>query len=178
MKIKFTVKYGENVIDIPSALEVPKGSGLSNLYDKTFTIINQIPTSQTIATKIAWVKHTVEHCDKSDGIFDKSTGNMVYKANTFTVYLRDWQNYREPNFSESGYYSLYSTEKELYTAAVGDLVIFRGIDDPAPTTIKEFNDLRTKYANEGGILTGVEAFINYHSDLSPWRTNHIELIRG
>ena len=84
MKIKFNVKNGENVINIPATVEVPAGTGLSNLYDKTFTIINQIPSSQTVATKIAWVKHTVEHCDKADGIFDKSTGNMVYKANTFT----------------------------------------------------------------------------------------------
>ena len=103
---------------------------------------------------------------------------MVYKANTFTAYLKDWQNYREPNFSEQGYYSIYQTEKTLYTANVGDLVIFREIDDPAPTTLKEFNDLRTKYANEGGILTTVEAFINYKNDRTPWRTNHIELIKG
>lgn len=151
---------------------------LSNLYDKTFTVINQIPTSQTVATKIAWVKHTISGCDKADGIYDKSTGNMVYKANTFTAYLKNWQNYREPNFSEQGYYSLYRTEKMLYTANVGDLVIFREINDPAPTTLKEFNALRTKYANEGGILTTVEAFINYHNDKTPWRTNHIELIKG
>ena len=114
---------------------------LSNLYDKTFTIINQIPTSQTVATKIAWVKHTISGCEVVSGIYDKS-------------------------------------EKTLYTANVGDLVIFREIEDPAPTTLKEFNDLRTKYANEGGILTTVEAFINYHNDRTPWRTNHIELIRG
>ena len=151
---------------------------LSNLFDKTFTVINQIPTSTTVATKIAWVKHTISGCDVLSGIYDKSTGNMVYKANTFTAYLKDWQNYREPNFSEQGYYSIYQTEKTLYTANVGDLVVFREIDDPAPTTLKEFNDLRTKYANEGGILTTVEAFINYHNDKTPWRTNHIELIRG
>ena len=151
---------------------------LSNLFDKTFTVINQIPTSQTVATKIAWVKHTISGCDVVSGIYDKSTGNMVYKANTFSAYLKDWQNYREPNFSEQGYYSIYQTDKALYTANVGDLVIFREIDDPAPTTLKEFNDLRTKYANEGGILTTVEAFINYHNDKTPWRTNHIELIKG
>lgn len=151
---------------------------LSNLYDKTFTVINQIPTSQTVATKIAWVKHVVNGCDMVSGIYDKSTGNMVYKANTFTAYLKDWQNFREPNFSDDGYYSLYMTEKSLYTANVGDLVVFRAIDDPAPTTMQEFNSLRTKYASEGGILTTVEAFINYQNDKTPWRTNHIELIKG
>ena len=151
---------------------------LSNLYDKTFTIINQIPTSQTVATKIEWVKHTIKGCDVVSGIYDKSTGNMVYKANTFTAYLKDWQNYREPNFSDDGYYTVYKRNKALYTANVGDLVIFREIADTTPNTLQEFNALRTKYANEGGILTTVEAFINYHTDKTPWRTNHIELIKG
>ncbi len=151
---------------------------LSNLYDKTFTIINQIPTSQTVATKIAWVKNTVTHCDKVSGVYDKSTGTMEYKANNFTAYVKSWENYREPNFSDNGYYSIYKTGKGLYTANVGDLVVFREIEDPAPTTLKEFNDLRTKYANEGGILTGAEAFINFENNGKPWETNHIELIKG
>lgn len=151
---------------------------LSNLFDKTFTVINQIPTSQTVATKIAWVKHTISGCDVVSGIYDKSTGNMVYKANTFTAYLKNWHNYREPNFSEHGYYSIYKTDKTLYTANVGDLVIFREIDDPAPTTLKEYNDLKMKYSKESGEASTVEAFINYHNDKTPWRTNHIELIRG
>lgn len=151
---------------------------LSNLYNKTFTIINQIPTSETVATKIAWVKHSISHCDKVGSIYDKSTGNMVYKVNTFTAYIKDWQNYREPSFSDDGYYSIYQTEKTAYTANVGDLVIFREIDDPAPTTLKEFNDLRSKYATEGGILTSVEAFINYKDGKTPWETNHIELVKG
>lgn len=151
---------------------------LSSLFDKTFTIINQIPTSTTAATKTEWVKHTISGCDVVSGIYDKSTGNMVYKANTFTAYLMDWQNYREPNFSDDGYYTVYKRNKTLYTANVGDLVIFRDIADTTPNTLQEFNALRTKYANEGGILTTVEAFINYHNDKTPWRTNHIELIKG
>lgn len=151
---------------------------LSQLYDKTFTIINQIPTSETIATKIAWVKHTISGCDKSDGLYDKSTGNMVYKANTFTAYIKNWESYRDPNFSGNGYYSIYNRNPDLFTATPGDLVIFRAIDDPAPTTVKEFNDLRTKYAAEGGAITGAEAYINYRSAGVPWSTNHIELIKG
>lgn len=151
---------------------------LSQLYDKTFTIINQIPTSETIATKIAWVKHTISGCDKADGVYDKSTGNMVYKANTFTAYIKNWESYRDPNFSVNGYYSIYNRNPDLFTATPGDLVIFREIDDPAPTTVKEFNDLRTKYAAEGGAITEAEAYINYRSAGFPWSTNHIELIKG
>lgn len=162
-----------------SRIFIPSRKGkLSNLTDKTFTIISQIPTSTTVSTKIAWVKRVIKGCDKTDGIYDKSTGTMVYKANSFTAYLSDWQNYREPNFSDNGYYSLYGTDDKLYTATAGDLIIFGEIDDPAPNNAQEFNNLRNKYANNGGILTGAEAFINYRGDGKPWRTNHIELIKG
>ena len=60
---------------------------------------------------------------------------------------------------------------------MGDLVIFREIDDPAPTTLKEYNDIKLKYSKESGEAATVEAFINYHNDGTPWRTNHIELIK-
>lgn len=151
---------------------------LSNLYDKTFTIINQIPTSVTNATKVAWVKNVLPHCDKVSGIYDKSSGNMFYKSNTFKVYCEDWQNFRSADFSNKGYYSVYQTEKTAYTANIGDLVIFGEIAEEAPTTIQEFNALRTKYQNNGGILTAVEVYINYKNKTIPWATNHIELIKG
>ena len=148
---------------------------LSNLYDKTFTIINQIPTSETVATKIAWRKNVLNGCDKVGRILDQSSGNMVYKANAFTAYIKDWERYLPPTFS--GYYGSYQTNNG-FTVAVGDLIIFREIEDPAPTSVQEFNALRTKYVNEGGILTGAEADINYKPDGTPWDTNHIEAIKG
>lgn len=182
IKIEFDVKYGKNTIEIPinagDKQFLDCGRGLSNLFDKTFTIINQIPTSETVSTKIAWKKHIISKCDVAEGIYDKSSGTMVYNANTFTAYLKNWEKFREPNFSENGYYYLYNTDDTLYTASVGDLLILREIQDPEPTSAKEFNALRTKYSNEGGILTGKESFLNYRPNGTPWKTNHIELIKG
>lgn len=149
---------------------------LSDLFDKTVTVINAIP--KTEETPAAWTKTVLSDCAVSGGIFDRSSGTMVYAANTFTVYARAWRKYRVPSFSDGGYYSVYPTEKDAFTANAGDLVILCAIDEDAPQTAKEFNDLRTKYAREGGILSSAEAFIRFKPDGTPWETNHIEMIRG
>ena len=152
---------------------------LSNLNHETFTIINQIPQAPNIATKIAWKKHTLVSCDKRDGLYDKSSGTMVYKANSFTAYIKDWQSYKQPNWLKNGFYSLTDVDKNgYYTANVGDLIIFADIPDIAPTTIAEFAGLTQKYKDIGGIISGVNVYINYKPDGTPWKTNHIELIKG
>jgi hypothetical protein len=78
VQVGFDIKYGINRIEV--VIDTCSGNGLSDLFSETFTIINQIPTSQTIATKIAWKKHTIKTCDRRDGIFDKSTNTMTYKS--------------------------------------------------------------------------------------------------
>ena len=152
---------------------------LSDLKNETFTLINQIPQSPEVATKSKWIKHTLQRCGKAGGILDKSNGTMVYKANTFTAYIFDWDRYKEPNWLEDGYYAMSDTEKSgFYTANIGDLIIFADIDDIAPTTTAEFTALTQKYRDMGGLISGVNVHIKHKPDGSPWRTNHIELIKG
>lgn len=183
MKIGFRVKYGYNEIDIPVSegkkLYPLSGDGLSNLNHETFTIINQIPQAPDIATKRAWTKYTLKECDKKDGLYDKSSGTMIYKANSFTAYVYDWEHYKPPVWLENGYYKLADVDKgEFYTANVGDLIIFADIPDIAPTTTAEFAALTQKYRDIGGIISGVNVYINHKPDGTPWKTNHIELIKG
>lgn len=152
---------------------------LSNLNHETFTIINQIPQSPTVATKRAWRKYTLKGCDKKDGLFDKSSGTMVYKANSFTAYLTDWEHYKAPLWLKDGFYAMADVDKEnFYTANVGDLIIFADIPDETPTTTAEFTALTQKYKDIGGIISGVNVYINHKPDGTPWKTNHIELIKG
>ena len=183
MKVGFNVKYGYNEINIPVnegktyADNAP--AGLSNLNGKVFTIINQIPTSATVSTKIAWKKYQLTNCGKRDGLYDKSSGTMAYKANTWTAYIGNWQEYKPPAWLDGGYYALSDTDKaEYYTANVGDLIIFADVADTTPTTLQEFNALRDKYKDIGGVITGQEVYINYKPNGTPWGTNHIELIKG
>ena len=152
---------------------------LSNLKSEIFTIINQIPQSEEVATKKEWRKHTLNCCGKTDGILDKSSGTMIYKANSFTAYIFDWQKYLPPNWLDGGYYALSADEKcSFYTVNVNDLIIFADIPDDAPTTTAEFIALTQKYKDIGGLISGVNVYVNYKLDGTPWRTNHIELIKG
>lgn len=181
MKVSFDVRYGRNVIDIPLYPE-PKtqgGGNLSDLKDKTFTIINRIPTSANNPQISKWIKSVLMKCDMQDGIFDKTSQTMVYKAHTWTAWVADWQRYKAPHWLDDGYYALADDEKsEFYTVNAGDLLIFSEIPDSAPTSEQEFQQLAAKYKNTGGILTASEAYINYRPNGTPWRTNHIEIIRG
>lgn len=183
MKIGFKVKYGYNEIDIPVSegkkLYPLSGTGLSNLRNETFTIINQIPQSASVATKRAWKKYTLTGCDKKDGIYDRSSGTMVYKANSFTAFIYDWEHFMPPNWLKGGYYSLTDDEKsEFFTANTNDLIIFADIPDETPTTTAEFTALTQKYKDIGGLISGVNVYINHKPNGEPWRTNHIELIKG
>ena len=152
---------------------------LSRLAGQTFTIINQIPQSATVLTKTQWKKKVLKDCGKKDGLYDRSSGTMAYKANTWTAFINDWQMYKAPNFLDGGYYALDDELKDQYfTANVGDLLIFADIPDDAPTTIQEFNQLRDKYRDIGGPITSAEVYINFNADGTPWKTNHVELVRG
>ena len=181
MKVGFNVKYGYNEIDIPVnggktyADNAP--AGLSNLNGQVFTIINQIPTSATVSTKTVWKKYKLTNCGKRDGLYDKSSGTMAYRANTWTAYIGNWQQYKPPTWLDGGYYAL-SDKTGVYTANVGDLLIFADIPDEVPTTLQEFIALRDKYKDIGGIITGQEIYINYKPNGTPWKTNHIELVKG
>ena len=150
---------------------------LSDLHNETFTIINQIPKSADTAAKVAWKKHTLKKCGKQTGIYDRTSGTMVYKANTFTAYIFDWESYKPANWSDGGYYTL-ADKDDYFTVNIGDLIVFADITDPVPTTLQEFQTLVTKYKDNGGTVSSAQTYINYNSDGTPWKTNHIEAIKG
>lgn len=151
---------------------------MSDLFSETFTIINQIPQSQTVPTKVLWKKHFISMCDRRDGIFDRSTGTMAYKANAWTVWCKDWEKYKPPIWTANGYYTLGDDEKDDYfTANVSDLIVFAEIPDIVPTTVSEFQALVNKYRENGGQITQAQSYINYHADGTAWATNHIEMIK-
>ena len=70
-------------------------------------------------------------------------------------------------------------EKQIsYTVNIGDLIIFTDISDDAPSSLQEFNALREKYKDSGGVVTGCEVYIRFEPDGTPWNTNQIEIVRG
>lgn len=152
---------------------------LSKLNNDTITIINQIPQSDTSAVKVEWRKHIIRNCSVRMGIFDKSSGTMSNSANTFTVYVKDWQNYTAPDWLQNGYYSMSDEDKEKhYTANINDLVIFDAVPDAVPTKVSEFTALTQKYKDIGGLVSSVSVYINHKPSGEPWKTNHIEIVKG
>lgn len=146
---------------------------LSDLYNKTFTVFNQVQFSD--GTK--WIKHKIRYCSAKSGIFDKSRNQMTYTATSWTMRTRDWKMYRPP--TENGYYALDNADMQKYfTVAVGDLIVFDDIPDSAPNDIKEFKTICDKYKNCGGIVSSAEAFINYDRCGNAWKTNHIKAVRA
>lgn len=181
--VEFFLLYGEQIINVPITIHnkiyIDRATGLTDLFSEAFTIINQVPTSQSNSAIREWKKHVIRQCDKRDGIFDRATGTMAYKANSWTVSCKDWQTYRKPLWVDGGYYALTEYDKDRYwTANVGDLIIFADVDDVAPTTTQEFVALRTKYQNNGGTISSAQDYINYKPNGKAWKTNHIEMVKG
>ena len=153
--------------------------GLSNLKDKTFTIINRVPTSETNHQTVKWKKFTLEGCGWVGGIYDKSSGTVINRNNTWTAWIGNWQAYTPPTFCDGGFYALSDEEiSRHYTVTAGDLLIFDDIPDSEPANEREFQTLASKYKNMGGLLTGAEVYINYRPNGNPWRTNHITIVRS
>lgn len=152
---------------------------LSKLMNETITIINRIPTSAENAQICAYKKHTLKNCDILQGFIGKSSGTTVYKNNTWTAWVGDWEHYRAPTWINGGYYGLTDEAKDrFYTANNGDLLIFADISEQAPKTAQEFQALINKYTDMGGLITAVNPYINYKANGKPWGINHIELVKG
>lgn len=150
---------------------------LSNLKNKTFTIINRIPVSCDNAQIVSYHKHTLKECDVKNSFADKTSGATVCKANTWTAYIGDWEHYKAPIWQKGGFYALES-KTGYFTAQNGDLLIFADIGDNVPENSQEFQALINKYKDCGGVITQATAYINFKDDKEPWKTNHIELIKG
>ena len=151
---------------------------LSNLCDKTFTLINQLPKSQDCGQSVMWIKHTLNHCDKKSGLYDKSSNQTFYKDDVWTARIKDWKSYVAPGWLIGEYYALDEGEQQnCFTVNIGDLIIFADIPDKVPTNTAEFIALRDKYSINGGIITAVEVNIRFKPNGKPWRTNHIKVVR-
>lgn len=152
---------------------------LSNLNNKTFTIINRIPISCDNAQIAEYHKCKLKGCDVRNSFADKTSGTIVSKANTWTAYVSDWEHYKAPVWHKGGFYAL-GNKSGFYTAQNGDLLIFADITDEVPKSSREFQALIGKYKDLGGIITQASAYISYRDEEKqiPWRTNHIEIIKG
>ena len=157
MKIGFKVKYGYNEIEIPiTDKTVPKfqKTGSTDLFNQKVTIYNDIPSDGVNARQFD--RFVIDKCNIQKGILQNADGTIEKVVNAQTITTKDIEHYKTP----IEYAQLPVDEKDKYfTANVNDFVVLAEVDDIV-TTSREFQDLQSKYKNNGFSVTAVNEYIH------------------
>lgn len=170
--LRFTLKYGKNVISIPTTkkvlfyvvkygknvLEIPEDVKTlafgSDLYKNKVTIYNDVPSDGVNPRR--FYRSVVELCNIQKGTLQNADGTIEKVVNATTVITRDITHY-VPFFEFV--YLPEDKKQQYFTANVNDFVVMAEVDDVV-TTGKEFQNLQTKYKDVGFSVTAVNEYIN------------------
>ena len=157
MKVGFNVKYGYNEIEIPiTDKTVPKfqKTGKTDLFSRKVTIYNDIPSDGVNARHFD--RFVIDLCNIQKGIMQNADGTIEKVVNAQTIITKDIERYKTP----TEYAQLPVDEKDKYfTANVNDFVVLAEVDDII-TTAREFQELQSKYKNNGFSVTAVNEYIH------------------
>ena len=157
MKVGFKVKYGYNEIEIPiTEKTVPKfqKSGMTDLFKKKITIYNDIPSDGVNPRRFD--RFVVNFCNVQIGIMQIADGTIQKVPIEIMIETKDVEHYK----SSLEYSLLPADEKDKYfTANVNDFFVLAEVDDVV-TTSREFQDLQSKYKNNGFSVTAVNEYIH------------------
>ena len=157
MKVKFEVKYGENVIEIPITENTRPSFQMDNMTDlwkHKVTIYNDIP--KTAVEDRHFDRFVIDLCNIQGGIVSKADGTIENIVNAVTVISKDVDRYKTP----LEYAKLpVDIREEYYTVQVGDFIVLSEVDDVV-TTSREFAELQEKYKDNGIAVRSVSANIH------------------
>ena len=137
MKVGFNVKYG-----------------YTDLFNSKVTIYNDIPSDGVNARRFD--RFVIDLCNIQKGILQNADGTIEKVVNAQTIITKDIEHYKTP----TEYALLPVDEKDKYfTANVNDFVVLSEVDDVV-TTSREFQDLQSKYKNNGFSVTAVNEYLN------------------
>ena len=157
MKVGFNVKYGYNEIEIPiTEKTVPKfqKTGKTDLFSQKVTIYNDIPSDGVNARHFD--RFVIDLCNIQKGIWQNADGTIEKVVNAQTIITKDIEHYKTP----IEYAQLPVDEKDKYfTANVNDFVVLSEVDDVIKTA-REFQELQSKYKNNGFSVTAVNEYIH------------------
>lgn len=157
MKVGFNVKYGYNEIEIPiTENTVPKfrKTGKTDLFNSKVTIYNDIPSDGVNPRRFD--RFVIDLCNIQKGVLQNADGTIEKVVNAQTIITKDVEHYKTP----IEYAQLPVDEKDKYfTANVNDFVVLAEVDDVV-TTSREFQDLQSKYKNNGFSVTAVNEYLN------------------
>ena len=157
MKIEFNVKYGKNVIEIPTPETVRVSMstpGTADFFNKKVTIYNDVPSDGVNPRRFD--RFVIEKCNIQKGVLQSADGTIEKVVNAQTIITKDIEHYKTP----LEYARLPADEKNKYfTANVNDFVVLAEVDDIV-TTSREFQELQVKYKNNGFSVTAVNEYLN------------------
>lgn len=123
------------------------------LFHDKVTIYNDIPSDGVNPRRFD--RFVLTDCNISKGVLQNSDGTIEKVVNALTVITKNVSQYKSP----IEYARLPADEKDKYfTAQINDFVVLAEVDDIV-TTSREFQELQTKYKNNGFSVTAVNEYI-------------------
>lgn len=125
-----------------------------NFFDKKVTIYNDTPSDGVNARQFN--RFVIDRCNIQKGSMQSADGTIEKVVNAQTITTKDIKHYKTP----LEYALLPADEKKKYfTANVNDFVVLSEVDDVV-TTSREFQELQSKYKNNGFSVTAVNEYIH------------------
>ena len=127
---------------------------MTSLFNQKVTIYNDIPSDGVNERRFD--RFVIEKCNIQKGVLQNADGTIEKVVNAQTITTKDIEHYKSP----LEYALLPADIKDKYfTANVNDFVVLAEVDDIV-TTSREFQDLQTKYENNGFSVTSVNEYIH------------------
>lgn len=127
---------------------------MTDLWKQKVTIYNDIP--KTAVEERHFDRFVIDKCNIQKGMLQNADGTIEKVVNAQTITTKDIEHYKTP----LEYALLPADEKDKYfTANVNDFVVLAEVDDIV-TTSREFQDLQSKYKNNGFSVTAVNEYIH------------------
>ena len=127
---------------------------MTDFFKQKVTIYNDIPSDGVNARRFD--RFVIDLCNIQKGVLQNADGTIEKVVNAQTIITKDIEHYKTP----IEYALLPGDEKDKYfTANVNDFVVLSEVDDII-TTAREFQELQSKYKNNGFSVTAVNEYIN------------------
>ena len=127
---------------------------MTDFFKQKVTIYNDVASDGVNPRRFD--RFVIDLCNIQKGILQNADGTIEKVVNALTITTKDIEHYKTP----LEYASLPTDLKDKYfTAKVNDFVILAEVDDIV-TTSREFQDLQSKYKNNGFSVTAVNEYIH------------------
>lgn len=144
-------------IDIPiteKTVQKFQKNGMTDLFSKRVTIYNDIASDGVNPRRFD--RFVIDFCNIQKGVLQNADGTIEKVVNAQTITTKDIEHYKTPLE-----YALLPADlkDDYFTANVNDFVVLAEVDDVV-TTSREFQDLQSKYKNNGFSVTAVNEYLN------------------